>query len=528
MVVVQNHPREDWFKMKYNTILVLDFGGQYCHLIGRRVREHSVYSEIVLHDVTPKEIEVLKEKFNVKGLILSGGPASVYDKDAPRCSSALFEVNLPVLGLCYGHQLIAQMAGGRVEPGKRREYGTTNVIIDKAVGVLKGLSEKERVWMSHGDTVFALPNDYEVLAHSENTPVAAFRHREKPIYGLQWHPEVVHTEHGAQMLRNFIFDVCQCEPNWRMEDFIKTAVKEIRQTIDEDRAIVALSGGIDSSTVTALAAKALGKNLTAVFVNHGFMREGEPEFVSRTFGKLGINFVSVDAEEQFMQKLKGVTDPEEKRRIIGREFVRVFETVAKQVGAAYLIQGTIYPDRIESGFRKFSDKIKTHHNVAGLPTKMEFKAVVEPLRDLYKDEVRKVAEKLGLPKEIVWRQPFPGPGLAVRVTGEVTEEKVMVLRKADSIVTEEIEEAGLKDGLWQYFAVLTDTKSTGVKGDARAYGYTVAVRAVESREAMTASFAKVPYDVLEKISTRITNEIPQVVRVVYDITHKPPATIEWE
>jgi len=514
--------------MKPDTILVLDFGGQYCHLIGRRVREHSVYSEIMPNDVTPKEIEALKRKFNVKGLILSGGPASVYAKDAPRCSSALFELNLPVLGLCYGHQLIARMAGGRVEPGKRREYGMTMVIIDKAVGVLKGLSEKERVWMSHGDTVVALPNDYEVLAHSENTPVAAFRKREKPIYGLQWHPEVVHTEHGAQMLHNFIFDVCRCESNWRMEDFIKTAVEEIRRTIDGGKAIVALSGGIDSSTVTALAAKALGKNLTAVFVNHGFMREGEPEFVERAFGNLSINFVSVDAKEQFLRRLKGVSDPEEKRQIIGREFVRVFETVAEQVGAVYLIQGTIYPDRIESGFRKFSDKIKTHHNVAGLPTKMEFKAVVEPLRDLYKDEVRKVAEKLGLPMDIVWRQPFPGPGLAVRVTGEVTKEKVMVLQKADNIVTEEIEKAGLKDSLWQYFAVLTDTKSTGVKGDVRVYGYTVAVRVVESREAMTASFARVPYDVLERISTRITNEIPWVVRVVYDITHKPPATIEWE
>jgi GMP synthase (glutamine-hydrolysing) len=330
------------------------------------------------------------------------------------------------------------------------------------------------------------------------------------------------------MLKNFIFEVCGCKPNWQMKNFIIRAVQEIRQTVDNEKAIVALSGGIDSSTVTALASKALGKNLTAVFVDHGFMREGEPEFVDKTFGKLGINFVLVDAEEQFLKKLEGATDPEEKRRIIGKEFVRVFETVAKKVGAVYLIQGTIYPDRIESGFRKFSDKIKTHHNVAGLPTKMDFKQVVEPLRDLYKDEVRKVAEKLDLPKEIVWRQPFPGPGLAVRVTGEVTKEKVEILRKADHIVTEEIEKATLKDSLWQYFAVLTDTKSTGVKGDARAYGYTVAVRAVESREAMTASFAKIPYDVLEKISTRITNEVPQVVRVVYDITHKPPATIEWE
>lgn len=514
--------------MKYDTILVLDFGGQYCHLIGRRVREHNVYSEIVPHDITPQEIEALKKKFKIRGLIMSGGPASVYEKDAPKCNAALLDLGLPALGLCYGHHLIAQMAGGKVEPARHREYGITTAIIDNPVGVLKGLGKRERVWMSHGDTVFALPKNYQVLAHSDNTPIAAFRNTEKPIYGLQWHPEVVHTEHGTQMLRNFLFEVCTCEPNWLMEDFIKKAVEEIKCTIDESKAIVALSGGIDSSTATALAAKALGYNLTAVFVDHGFMREGEPEFVERMFGHLGIDFVSVNAAEQFMQKLKGIVDPEEKRRIVGREFVRVFEAEAKKVGAEYLIQGTIYPDRIESGFRKFSDKIKTHHNVAGLPTKMEFKGVVEPLRDLYKDEVRKVAEKLRLPKEIVWRQPFPGPGLAVRVTGELTADKVEILRKADKIVTEEIEKAGLKDNLWQYFAVLTNTKSTGVKGDARAYGYTVAVRAMESREAMTASFAKIPYEVLERISTRITNEVPQVVRAVYDITHKPPATIEWE
>jgi len=514
--------------MKYDTVLVLDFGGQYCHLIGRRVREQGVYSEIVPHDISPREIETLKKKFNVKGLILSGGPASVYETGAPRCDPAILGLNLPVLGLCYGHQLIAQIVGGKVEHAQFKEYGIADVVVERPLGVLKGLGKKESVWMSHGDTVLALPDDFEVLAHSDNTPIAAFRNTKKPIYGLQWHPEVVHTEHGTQMLRNFLFEVCRCQPNWQMEDFIKTAVAEIKKTINQRKAIVALSGGIDSSTVTALAATALRKDLTAVFVDHGFMREGEPEFVEHTFGSLSINFISVRAQDQFLQKLKGVSDPEEKRRIIGAEFVRVFEAQAKEVGAEYLIQGTIYPDRIESGFRKFSDKIKTHHNVAGLPARMEFKGVVEPLRNLYKDEVRKVAEKLGLPKEIVWRQPFPGPGLAVRVTGEVTQEKVDVLRKADKIVTEEVERAGLKDGLWQYFAVLTDTKSTGVKGDARAYGYTVAVRAVESREAMTASFARIPYEVLEKISTRITNEVPEVVRVVYDITHKPPATIEWE
>jgi len=478
--------------------------------------------------MSPKEIEAVESKFNVKGLILSGGPDSVYDKDAPRCDPAILGMNLPILGLCYGHQLIAQIIGGKVEPAVRKEFGKATVIIDRPAGVLFGLEKKEQVWMSHGDTVLKLPNDYEVLAHSENTPIAAFRNKKKPIYGLQWHPEVIHTEYGTQMLRNFLFEVCRCEPNWKMEDFIKTSVREIQQTINKHKAIVALSGGIDSSTVTALAAMALGKNLTAVFVDHGFMREGEPEFVQRTFGKLGLNFVSVNAADQFLEKLENVSDPEEKRRIIGREFIRVFEAEARKVRAEYLIQGTIYPDRIESGFRKFSDKIKTHHNVAGLPTKMEFKGVVEPLRDLYKDEVRDVAQKLGLPDEIVCRKPFPGPGLAVRVTGEVTRDKVEVLRKADMIVREEIEEADLADDLWQYFAVLSDTKSTGVKGDARAYGYTVAVRAVESREAMTASFARLPFEVLERISTRITNEVPQVVRVVYDITHKPPATIEWE
>lgn len=514
--------------MRYDTILVLDFGGQYCHLIGRRIREHNVYSEVVPHDVEPEEIRRLNKKFNVKALVLSGGPASVYEKKAPRCDPNILDLNLPVLGLCYGHQLIAQIAGGKVEPAKHREYGIAYVTIDRPAGVLKGLNGKEKVWMSHGDTVFSLPDQYEVLAHTENCPVAAFRHKEKAIYGLQWHPEVVHTEKGIQMLRNFIFEVSNCEANWKVEDFVDAAIQQIKHTIGESRAIIALSGGIDSSASTALAAEALGRNLTAVFVDHGFMREGEPQFVKSTFEKFGINFTLVEAQERFLQRLKGVADPERKRKIVGEEFIRVFEEVARRVGAEYLIQGTIYPDRIESGFRKFSDKIKTHHNVAGLPTKMEFKAVVEPLRDLYKDEVRKVATQLGLPKEIVWRQPFPGPGLAVRVTSEITKEKVEVVRKADKIVTEEIEKAGLEDSLWQYFAVLTETKSTGVKGDSRAYGYTVAVRAVESREAMTASFGKIPYDVLERISTRITNEIPQVVRVVYDITHKPPATIEWE
>ena len=514
--------------MRYDTILVLDFGGQYCHLIARRIRENEVYSEIVPHNVTPEKIREINEKLNVKGLILSGGPLSVYEEDSPRLNPEILNLGLPVMGLCYGHQLIAHMVGGTVKPAEKKEYGITYATIVKPVDVLEGLGPTEKVWMSHSDAVYSIPEDYEVLAYTENCPVAAFKHRIKPIYGLQWHPEVIHTQNGMKMLRNFIFKVCGCKPNWRMEDFVEKAVKEIRDFVGNGRAIIALSGGIDSSTATALAAKAIGEKLTAVFVDHGFMRAKEPKFVKKTFGRIKINFLAVDAKERFFERLKGVTDPEMKRKVIGEEFIRVFEEVARKVGAEYLIQGTIYPDRIESGFRRFSDKIKTHHNVAGLPSKIEFKGIVEPLRDLYKDEVRKIAEKLGLPKEIVHRQPFPGPGLAVRIVGEVTPEKVEIVREADRIVREEIEKAGLDKGLWQYFAVLTDTETTGVKGDARAYGYTVAIRAVESREAMTASFAKIPYEILEKISTRITNEIPEVVRVVYDITHKPPATIEWE
>ncbi|MCW4044107.1 MAG: glutamine-hydrolyzing GMP synthase [Candidatus Bathyarchaeota archaeon] len=514
--------------MKYDTVLVLDFGGQYCHLIGRRIRENGVYSEIVPHDITPDEIKALNEKFNVKGLVLSGGPASVYEAEAPKIDPGVLEMNLPVLGLCYGQQLIAQIANGKVERAACKEFGIAYVAIDKNVGVLKGLSKKEKVWMSHGDTVFAMTPEYEVLAHTENCPVAAFRHKRKPIYGLQWHPEVVHTEHGAEMLRNFIFEVCRCKANWQMEDLIGKMIKELKAEVGDAKAIIGLSGGIDSSVATAVAAQALGDMLTAVFVDHGFMREGEPEAIKAAFGSYGINFVMANAKQRFMEKLKGVVDPERKRKIIGEEFIRVFEEIAEKSGAEFLIQGTIYPDRIESGFRKHSDKIKTHHNVAGLPARIKFRKILEPLRDLYKDEVRKVAKMLGLPQAIVNRQPFPGPGLAVRIIGELTEDKVKVAKKADRIVTEEIERNGLAENLWQYFAVLTDTKATGVRGDARAYGYVVAVRAAESREAMTASFARIPYEILEKISTRITNEVPEVTRVVYDVTHKPPATIEWE
>ncbi|MCX8183101.1 MAG: glutamine-hydrolyzing GMP synthase, partial [Crenarchaeota archaeon] len=449
-------------------------------------------------------------------------------EEAPKFDVRILVLDLPILGICYGHQLLAHIAGGKVGHAEAGEYGATHVTVDKPVGILKGLKGREKVWMSHNDTVFSIPCDYEILAHTGNSPVAAFRHKEKPIYGLQWHPEVNHTENGVEMLRNFLFEVCGCEANWKMENVVDRMIEEIRREVGGGTAIIALSGGIDSSVATVLAAKAIGNRLTAVFVDHGFMRENEPEFVRKVFQAFKINIVMVDAQDRFLKRLRSIVDPEAKRKIIGEEFIRVFEEVAEKTGAECLIQGTIYPDRVESGFRRFSDKIKTHHNVAGLPLHIKFRKIVEPLRDLYKDEVRKVAEILGLPRELVFRQPFPGPGLAVRITGVVTREKIVIARKADKIVREEIERNGLGECLWQYFAVLTDTKATGVKGDARAYGYVVAVRIVESREAMTASFAKIPYEILEAISTRITNEIPEVVRVVYDITHKPPATIEWE
>jgi len=509
-------------------IVILDFGGQYCHLIARRVREMGVYSEILPCDASADEIGDLEGVMSIRGIILSGSPASVRTEDSPRLEEGVLNMGLPVLGLCYGHQLIAHMQGGEVRRGELREYGVTEAFIDRPAGVLGGMRPVERVWMSHGDTVFSVPDEFEVLAHTESSPVAAYRHRVKPLHGLQWHPEVVHTERGNETLRNFVFDVCGCSPNWKPVDRVERAVEEIRETVGGSRAVIALSGGVDSSVAAALAAKALGNRLVAVHVDHGFMRRGEAEEVEEAFSPMGVELVVIRAEERFMDRLEGVRDPEEKRRIIGEEFIRVFEEEARRTGAEYLIQGTIYPDRIESGFRRHSDKIKTHHNVGGLPLTMDFKAVVEPLGDLYKDEVRTLGARLGLPDAIVGRQPFPGPGLAVRVMGELTREKVRVLRGADAIVCEEVEASPLRETAWQYLAVLTDTKSTGVKGDERAYGFTVAVRIVESVDGMTAGFSKAPWGVLERISTRITNEIPEVTRVVYDITHKPPATIEWE
>lgn len=507
-------------------IAILDFGGQYCHLIARRVREMNVYSAILHSDANRADIEALGSEMNLKGIIFSGSPSSVKASDGLRLDPEILEMGVPVLGLCYGLQLLASMHGGKVE--KAREYGLTQAYIDKSFGILEGMEECQQVWMSHGDTVFEAPEGWTPVAHTDRAPVAAMVHEEKQIWGLQWHPEVNHTEHGMEMLRNFVLKVCKAEPNWRPLDTIEEAVNSIKNIVGDGKAIIALSGGVDSSVAAALAARALGERLMAVHVDQGLMRMDESAYVENAFKDRGLQLVVVKAQKRFLDRLEGVIEPETKRKIIGEEFIRVFEEKAKEFGADYLIQGTIYPDRIESGLTKNSDTIKTHHNVGGLPDVMDFKQVIDPLGDLYKDEVRGLGERLGLPKELVWRQPFPGPGLAVRIVGAVDEEKLEILRQADAIVVEEIEKHEFSEGLWQYFAVLTDTKSTGVKGDERAYGYTVAVRIVESIDAMTANFSFAPWEVLEKISNRIGNEIPPVTRIVYDITHKPPSTIEWE
>jgi len=507
-------------------IAILDFGGQYCHLIARRVREMNVYSAILHSDANRADIEALGSEMNLRGIIFSGSPSSVKASDGLRLDPEILEMDIPVLGLCYGLQLLASMHGGKVE--KAREYGLTQAYIDKSFGILEGMEERQQVWMSHGDTVFEAPEGWTPVAHTDRAPVAAMVHEEKQIWGLQWHPEVNHTEHGMEMLRNFVLKVCKAEPNWRPLDAIEEAVNSIKNIVGDGKAIIALSGGVDSSVAAALAARALGERLMAVHVDQGLMRMDESAYVENAFKDRGLQLVVVKSQKRFLDRLEGVEEPETKRKIIGEEFIRVFEEKAKEFGADYLIQGTIYPDRIESGLTKNSATIKTHHNVGGLPDVMDFKQVIDPLGDLYKDEVRGLGERLGLPKELVWRQPFPGPGLAVRIVGAVDEEKLEILRQADAIVVEEVEKHEFSEGLWQYFAVLTDTKSTGVKGDERAYGYTVAVRIVESIDAMTANFSFAPWKVLEKISNRIGNEIPPVTRIVYDITHKPPSTIEWE
>ncbi|MGE5381048.1 MAG: glutamine-hydrolyzing GMP synthase [Methylocystaceae bacterium] len=509
---------------KQETVLVLDFGGQYNQLIARRVRELGVYSEMLPFD-TPYD-EIMSRQ--PRGIIFSGGPASVHLTDAPVCDPRVLTSNIPILGICYGMQLIAKLQGGEVRRGEVREYGKSELKINRNDGLFSDLPGAIQAWMSHGDTIFQIPTGYEIEATTGNCPVAAMSNRAQKIYGVQFHPEVRHTPLGNQILRNFLYQVCECKGDWNLTRFIDQAVEDIRQRVGTGKVLCGLSGGVDSSVAAALVHRAVGDQLTCVFVDHGLLRKGEAEQVVTTMGEhMKINLVHVDASERFLGKLRGIDDPEAKRKIIGTEFIRVFEDEARKLGQVdYLVQGTLYPDVIESGTRTAAT-IKSHHNVGGLPKDMQFK-LVEPLRLLFKDEVRAIGEELGLPAEMVWRQPFPGPGLAVRILGEITEEKLVILKEADAIVTGEIAKAGLQREIWQYFAVLPSMKSVGVMGDERTYAHPIIVRAVVSDDAMTADWAHLPYELLDIISRRIVNEVAGVNRVVYDITSKPPGTIEWE
>lgn len=507
-------------------IIVIDFGSQYSMLIARRVRECQVYCELVPPDTPWERIASL----NPKGFILSGGPASVNEPGAPLAPAYIYESHLPVLGICYGMQVITKQLGGQVSPGTKQEYGHAILHLSDADSPLfTGLSTSSPVWMSHADRIEEMPPGFRVLAYTENSPLAVMGNDDR-IFGLQFHPEVAHTPDGKTILKNFVYQICGCQGNWTMGNFINESIARIKEQVGNGEVINALSGGVDSSVVATLIHRAVGDQLTCIFVNHGLLRREE---VERTFNvfrlNLGMNIIYVDASERFLKRLKGVTDPEVKRKIIGKEFIAVFEEEARKIGKVdFLAQGTLYPDVIESALTgSASAKIKTHHNVGGLPAKMTLK-LLEPLRYLFKDEVRQVGLELGLPEEMVWRQPFPGPGLAIRIIGEVTKEKLEILRGADWIVMNEIKTAKLYRQLWQSFAVLTDVKSVGVMGDYRTYGYLVAIRAVTSQDAMTADWARLPYDLLARISNRIVNEVPGVNRVVYDITSKPPSTIEWE
>ncbi|MBO5398087.1 MAG: glutamine-hydrolyzing GMP synthase [Clostridia bacterium] len=505
-------------------ILIIDFYGQYNQLIARRVRECNVYSEIVPYTTS---IEKIKEK-NPKGIIFTGGPASVYAENAPMCDKEIFNLGIPVLGICYGMQLMTHILGGEVQRADKREYGVTEVQINNNSKLFEGFGDTNNFLMSHTDFVAKLPEGFENIGHTDHCPNAAMQNVSKNFYGIQFHPEVNHSENGIQVIRNFVYNVCGCTGTWKMSSFAEETIKTIKEKVGDRKALCALSGGVDSSVAASLMSKAIGKNLTCIFVDHGLLRKNESEEVEKVFGNSEVNFVRVDAKERFLNKLAGVTEPERKRKIIGEEFIRVFEEEAKKIGTVdFLVQGTIYPDVIESGVGAGAT-IKSHHNVGGLPDYVDFKEIIEPLRDLFKDEVRKVGLELGLPDYLVYRQPFPGPGLAIRVIGDITDDKLTILKDADYIFREEIAKAGLDREINQYFAVLTNLKSVGVMGDERTYDYTVALRAVTTTDFMTAEWSKIPYEILEIVSSRIVNEVKHVNRVVYDITGKPPATIEWE
>ena len=512
--------------MKSNElILILDFGGQYNQLIARRVRECNVYSEVVPFNIT---LEKIKEK-NPKGIIFTGGPASVYGENSPKCADGIFELGIPVLGICYGMQLMSHTLGGKVTSASTREYGETNVNIDNSSPLFQGFGDKNIFLMSHTDYVESVPDGFKRIGYTSVCPNAAMANDEKKLYGIQFHPEVNNSVNGTQVIKNFLYNICNCSGDWKMSSFVEESIKNLKEKIGDKKALCALSGGVDSSVAAVLLSKAIGKNLTCIFVDHGLLRKNEGDEVEKIFTQnYDLNFIRVNAKDRFLEKLAGITDPEKKRKIIGEEFIRVFEEEAKKIGTIdFLVQGTIYPDVIESGLGK-SAVIKSHHNVGGLPDYVDFKEIVEPLRNLFKDEVRKTGLELGIPENLVYRQPFPGPGLAIRIIGDITNEKLDILKDADSIFREEIANAGLHKNINQYFAVLTNLKSVGVMGDERTYDYTVALRAVETTDFMTGVWSKIPYEILEKVSSRIVNEVKHVNRVVYDITSKPPATIEWE